>query len=116
MSSPSTDPTYHIKFNYLLIPLDRIPSDIGLQLILEEIPFWLDLAVRLGVPIDTVEAEYKLQHQKMGGLNALKMWRDGKYTTVDNMWHSLLETVGEYKGSRVREKLLDQIKECHCER
>ena len=99
-----------------LIPPDRIPSDIGLQLILEEIPLWRDFAVSLGVPIDEVQAQHQFQHQQMGGLCALQMWRDGKYATVRNTWHSLLETVGEYKGSLKRKKLLDQIEERHCER
>ena len=54
---------------------DKCPSDVGVLGILEHIPLWYDLAVKLGVPYTKVEA-YRLD-STIGGNRALLYWRNG---------------------------------------
>jgi hypothetical protein len=88
---------------------DTAPSDAELAEVLEHVPVWDTLAVKLGVPINTV---LSLQHQTMGGLLALQHWRNGLsgegYPTT---WRFLLETVRKTQnlGPLVSDKLREEV-------
>ena len=63
---------------------DKFPSDVGVLGILEHIPVWYDLAVKLGVP-------YAKVHRSLA---ALLYWRNGNWgEDIPNTWGFLLETV-----------------------
>ena len=86
---------------------DKCPSDVGVLGILEHIPLWYDLAVKLGVPIAQVEA-YRLD-SAMGGIHALSYWRNGRCRgAFPNTWGFLLETVESLHGPLVAKKLRDE--------
>jgi ankyrin repeat protein len=84
------------------------PSDVDLANILSLVPLWHNLAVRLGVPINQVNA---LQYQRMGGLLALQHWRNGlSGEEYPSTWTFLLETVKrtENLGPHVAEQMKRQ--------
>ena len=87
---------------------DDKPSDSGLLGVLEHVPVWYKLAVKLGVPIDQVDAYQS--HPAMGGLLALRYWRNGlsgrRFPTT---WKFLLETVKKLFGPHISDALETEL-------
>ena len=86
------------------------PSDISFPLILDKVPVWQKLVIRLGVPIDQVET---LQADSiMGGFRAIAIWRD-QHTSIARecppTWEFLLKAVEDCAGSRVRNELATKV-------
>ena len=74
---------------------------------LEIVPEWNGLVIKLGVPISKVHA---LQSDPMGGLLALQYWSDGKSGEhFPSTWKFLLDTVEEAKGHEVAQKILKKL-------
>ena len=87
-----------------------IPSDIGLQGVLDMCPVWERISIRLGLPIDKVEYYRGLPQRTIGGLLALKYWRDGQcgsgYPTT---WKFLLDAIKDEMGPDVAKDLEKRI-------
>ena len=85
-----------------------IPPIISRQVsILEHIPLWYDLAVKLGVPYAKVEA-YRLD-SATGGNRTLLYWRNGECgEDIPNTWGFLLVTVDHLNGPLVAKQLRDE--------
>ena len=81
-----------------------IPSDVGLQGVLEVVPVWDNLAIALGVPLAHINA-FRIE-PTLSGLKALCYWRDGRsgshYPTI---WRFLLEKIKECEGYNVSDIL-----------
>ena len=91
------------------VHLDKTPSDVALYNVLEIVPEWNGLVIKLGVPISKVHA---LQSDLMGGLLALQYWRDGKSGELyPSTWKFLLDTVEEVKGPEVAQKILKKVEQ-----
>ena len=74
---------------------DKTPSDVAIYDILEIVPEWNGLVIKLGVPISKV---HSLQSDPMGGVLALQYWRDGKSgENFPSTWKFLLDTVKKQK-------------------
>ena len=66
-------------------------------------PLWQDLAIELGVPVDHVEAN---ESKHLGGLRALKYWRDGHSGQLfPSTWGFLLQKVEATFGRNVAKDL-----------
>ena len=74
---------------------------------LDIIPTWFQLAVDLGVPIAQAEAYRDDNPSRIGGLYALRYWRDGKCNEAKfpPTRKFLLKTVDTTCGSQVAKKL-----------
>ena len=74
---------------------------------LDIIPDWFQLAVDLGVPIAQAKAFREDNPSRIGGLYALRYWRDGKCDKAKfpSTWRFLLKTVDTTCGSQVAKKL-----------
>ena len=75
---------------------------------MDKVPVWQKLVIRLGVPIDQVEA---LQADSiMGGFRALKLWQSGLYTSkgYPPTWELLLKTVEDFAGPLVSEEIAER--------
>ena len=93
---------------FLLCFTDDKPSDSGLLGVLEHVPVWYNLAVKLGVPIDQVNA-YRLD-PAMGGLLALQYWSNGRSGGgFPTTWKFLLETVKKLFGPRISDALETEL-------
>ena len=79
---------------------------MGIHGILEHIPVWYELAIRLGVPFPKVKA-YRLD-LAMGGIHALSYWRNGRCRGASPTWGFLLETVEKLEGPLVATELRDE--------
>ena len=66
--------TLHLPLLLTHAPTDRTPSDAGLEGVWDAVPVWGRLAVKLGVPISTVES---LQQNPIGCLKASSYGRVG---------------------------------------
>ena len=87
---------------------DDKPTDPGLQGVLAHVPVWYNLAVELGVPIDQVTAYQS--HPTMGGLLALRYWRNGlSGGGFPTTWKFLLETVKKLFGPRISDALQTEL-------
>ena len=98
-----------VKYDCLIIlglcilSVDKIPSDVGLQGVLNKVPVWYSLATSLGVSIKQVEA---WESKPLGGLLALGYWRDGKSGDLfPPTWGFLLQTLAACHGSTVADAL-----------
>ena len=90
------------------VHLDKTPSDVALHDVLEIVPEWTGLVIKLGVPISKVHA---LQSDPMGGLLALQYWRDGKSGELyPSTWKFLLNTVKKAKGHEVAQRILEEVR------
>ena len=88
---------------------DKTPSDVALYGVLEIVPEWNGLVIKLGVPISKV---HSLQTDPMGGLLALQYWRDGKSGELyPSTWKFLLDTVKKAKGREVAQRILDEVRQ-----
>ena len=87
---------------------DRTPSDAGLEGVWDAVPVWGRLAVKLGVPISTVES---LQQNPIGCLKAFQLWQSGRYRDkgFPPTWSFLLDAVEEISGPLIREKIADKV-------
>ena len=86
---------------------DKCPSKVGVVGILEHIPLWYDLAVKLGVPYAKVEA-YRLDSATRGN-RTLLYWRNGECgEDIPNTWGFLLVTVDHLNGPLVAKQLRDE--------
>ena len=87
---------------------DDKPSDSGLLGVLAHVPVWYKLAVKLGVPINQVDA-HRLD-LAMGGLLALRYWRNGlsggRFPTT---WKFLLEAVKKLFSPRISDALKTEL-------
>ena len=74
---------------------------------LDIIPDWFPLVVDLGVPIAKAKAYREDNPSHIGGLYALRDWRDGKYNEAKfpPTWEFLLKTVDTTCGSQVAKQL-----------
>ena len=87
---------------------DDKPSDSGLLGVLAHVPVWYDLAVELGVPIDQINAYQS--HPAMGGLLALRYWRNGlSGGGFPTTWKFLLETVKKLFGPLISDFLETEL-------
>ena len=92
-----------INFPSLSFYPELIPSDAGLQGILSIAPLWRQLAISLGVPITTVQAN---ELTPLGGMLCLSYWRDGRCgEAYPHTWRFLLKTVKDTFGPLVAEKI-----------
>ena len=83
--------------------VDKMPSDVGLQGVLNKVPVWYSLAISLGVPIKQVQA---WEPKPLGGLLALGYWRDGKSGDLfPPTWGFLLKNLTACEGSTVADTL-----------
>ena len=89
---------------------DSTPSDVGLKGVSEVIQMWVMLAGSLGVPVDKVEALFKLEPET-GPVKALSLWRDGLFSKRDfpPTWSFLLAKVSEVEGSCVRDEIAAKV-------
>ena len=89
-------------------PTDRTPSDAGLEGVWDAVPVWGRLAVKLGVPISTVES---LQQNPIGCLKALQLWQSGRYKDkgFPPTWSFLLDAVEDISGPLISEKIADRV-------
>ena len=79
------------------------PSDVGLSKILLDQPVWQYLAIGLGVPVNHVQA---YRADPLGGLLALKQWRDGlSGKSYPSTWRFLLQQVEATLGRNVARDL-----------
>ena len=79
------------------------PSDVGLQGILSIAPLWRQLAISLGVPLMTVQAN---ELTTLGGIVCLSYWRDGRCgEAYPHTWRFLLKTVKDTFGPLVAETI-----------
>ena len=86
-----------------MLSVEKIPSDVGLQGVLNKVPVWQSLAISLGVPMKQVEA---WESKPLGGLLALGYWRDGKSGDLfPPTWGFLLKKLTECRGSTVADTL-----------
>ena len=66
-------------------------------------PLWQDLAIELGVPVDHVQDN---ESKRLGGLIALKYWRDGHSGQFfPSTWRFLLQKVEATFGTKVAKDL-----------
>ena len=94
----------------LQVPVDAIPSDIGLQETLEMLPNWQKYIIHLGLSIEQVEHYIGLPEMSMGGLLALKHWRDGKCgSDYPSTWKFLISVIEGCLGSNVAKKLETKV-------
>ena len=92
-----------------MLSVDIAPSDVGLQGVLDKVPVWHSLAIRLGVPIEQVEAWDS--NKPLGGLLALGYWRDGKSGDLfPPTWGFLLRILKESKGPNVADALEKEVR------
>ena len=69
-----------------------MPSDNGLQGIVTVLPVWFNYTLPLGIPADYVKL---FMIQPMGGVEAMKYWRDGRSgKDYPSTWRFLLEVLG----------------------
>ena len=82
---------FTINLSSLSFYTELTPSDVGLQGILSIAPLWHELAVSLGVPFMTVQAN---ESTPLGGMVCLSYWRDGRCGELyPHTWRFLLKTV-----------------------
>ena len=82
---------FTINFSSLSFYTELTPSDAGLQGILSIAPLWHELAVSLGVPFMTVQAN---ESTPLGGMVCLSYWRNGSCGELcPPTWRFLLKTV-----------------------
>ena len=94
----------------LQVPVDAIPSDIGLQGTLEMLPNWQKYAISLGLSMEQVEYYARLQEMNMGGLQALKHWRDGKCgSNFPSTWKFLISVIDDRIGCNVAKDLKAKV-------
>ena len=87
-----------------------IPSDVGLQGILEMLPVWEKYAISLGLTIEQVEYYQGSPQRTMRGLLALKYWRDGQCgPSYPCKWRFLLDVIKDCLGSNVAEDLRKKV-------
>ena len=99
---------YHLIF--LHAPVGMIPSDIGLQETLEFLPNWEKYAISLGLSIEKVKSCKGLPQGDMGGLLALKHWRDGKCGSgYPGTWKFLIGVIKDCLGPNVAEDLKKKV-------
>ena len=94
---------------FLMFSLGKKPSDVGLQGVLDKVAVWHSLAISLGVPIEQVEA---WESKSLGGLLALRYWRDGNSGILfPPTWGFLLEKLKRSKdyGPRVADVLEKEV-------
>ena len=90
-----------------MLPVDKIPSDVGLQGVLNKSPVWYFLAISLGVPFEQVLA---WESEPLGGLLALWYWRDGKSGDLfPPTWGFLLQMLTVCQGSTVADVLDKEV-------
>ena len=89
--------------------IGKIPSDTGLQGVLDKVPVWHSLAISLGVPVDEVQS--LRSDQSLGGILALQYWRDGKSGDLfPPTWGFLLKILKESKGPNVADALEKEVR------
>ena len=82
---------FTINFSFLSFYTELTPSDAGLQGILSIAPLWHELAVSLGVPFMTVQAN---ESTPLGGMVCLSYWRNGSCGELcPHTWRFLLKKV-----------------------
>ena len=85
--------------------LHRTPSDAGLLEVIDEINLgWRRIAIYLGVPDKDVARLEK--DENLGGLRALRQWRDGRWGNgTPFTWNTLLTVVKDKLGVNVHADL-----------
>ena len=92
-----------------VLSVDKTPSDVGLQGVLNKVPVWHSLAISLGVPVNEVQS--LRSDQSLGGILALRYWRDGKSGDLfPPTWGFLLKIMRESKGPNVADAMEKDIR------
>ena len=89
--------------------LDLTPSDAGLLEVVDKIKLgWRKIAIYLGVPLTDVVAFES--DQDLGGLRALRQWRDGREgCRTPSTWSTLLAVVKDKLGVGVHADLEREV-------
>ena len=90
--------------------IDMIPSDVGLQGILEMLPLWTGYVIPLGLSINQLQYYQEQPQESTRGLLALQYWRDGRCgSDYPGTWRFLLDTIKDCLGPKVAMDLKTKV-------